>query len=94
MLTISEIKMKLVMSKSKLFYFSKRQKENDCKTILELTFKSRFEADIYTVLREKWANNSWILEPTGVFFGFSYTTIEILKVDILAIGYQKIKEIY
>lgn len=79
MLTISEIKMKLVMIKSKLFSLSKRQKENDCKIIQELAFKSRFEADVCTVLRNKWTETHWLFVATGTILGIIYFLKKILS---------------
>ena len=79
MVTVSEIKMKFVMIKSKLLSISKRQKENDYKTILALAFKSRFEADVYTVLRNKWAETHWLFVATGTVLGIIYFLKKILS---------------
>ncbi|HAF00995.1 MAG TPA: hypothetical protein DCO68_09495 [Methylophilaceae bacterium] len=79
MLTLSKIKMKLVMIKSELFSFSKKQKIKDCRLIEELSFKSVFEADVCDVLRKKWTDNSWIFEATAEVLEVFYTITEILK---------------
>lgn len=75
MLTISGIKMKVVIIKYKFFTFSKREKELCLEMIKELSFKSSFEKDIVTILRDK----GWTLEA---FVMLILTTVEIIKLII------------
>lgn len=83
MLKISKIKMKLVMIKSILFSFSKKQKVKDSRVIEELAFNSVFENNIFDVLRKKWTDNSWIIEAAAVVLGLVYTIIkEVFKLII------------
>lgn len=77
--TLSEIKAKLIMIKSKIFSFSTRQKEADSKSIEYLYFISTSEEDIFTKLRNKWTNHSWLFLATSTILGIIYAAKNILS---------------
>lgn len=80
MQTISKITLKFIVIKSIFFTFSKRKKERDYKIIEKLAFNSEFEEDIFTILKNKWIDKSWILKASVIFLGIPYKNIiEILK---------------
>lgn len=78
MATISVIKMKFVVIKAKIFALPNRR-ESYYKTIEELAFNSVFEEDIYIVLKNKWANHSWVFGITAAILGIIYYIKEILS---------------
>lgn len=79
MLTISKIKMKFVVIKSKLFTLSTRKKESHYKTIEELAFNSVFEENIFIVLRNKWNEIYWLFVATGTILGIIYFLTKTLS---------------
>lgn len=77
MATISEIKMKFIMIKA-IFSLPNRR-ESYYKTIEELAFSSVSEEDIYIVLKNKWADHSWVFGLAATILGIIYFTKKILS---------------
>ncbi|MDD2933300.1 MAG: hypothetical protein WC009_13205 [Methylotenera sp.] len=78
MTTISEIKIIIIVIKSKFLALFIGQNQLYDKIIEELTFNSRFEDSIFIVLQNKWDELHWLFVATGTILGIIYALMKIL----------------